>query len=632
MTEAESFPAAWATGKLFCPPEQGAEHLTPGAWELLYLSDHRLKWTHMLPPSPSERAIRDRVGSRSFSRGKRYYEQGAIVSPRLIQHRLTAQCYGTASQPYRLWVELSEDGVNDAECSCPVGTGGFCKHVAALLLTWLHNPEAFQETQSADAQLAQLDKQSLILLIRQMIARHPDLEELVHVTATSEAATLNEEVIRAKVQQAIEASEYGHADFHAASALAGELAVIVQQGAIYEEAQEWQKAATVYSVVVETLLENYHEMYDHDGDLFTVFYSGAEKLGEYLRAISDGEERRAILRTLTNVVFQDIDLGGYGFADEAYVTIMEQATPEEKAQIATWIEAELAGRESVTEYDSGWSRQELGRFQLELLGDTVDDERFIELCRRSQLLSPLLERLLVLDRRQEAIGVAQDASDYDLINLADIFLAHGLGTTAEELLWERTAHSSDPRLGEWLKKYAASSKDWRRALRYAARQFSRSPSLSLYNEIRKYAEETDDWFEQRKKLIADLAATGRNELLIRIHLREDNIEEALSLLDKLSPYQAFGFQTDGGLGLEVAAAAEATHPRDALRIYREKIERLINARGRENYAIAARLLKRVRSLYRQLEEPDAWDHYISAVRKQKPRLPALLDELQKAGI
>ncbi|MFW6184588.1 MAG: tetratricopeptide repeat protein, partial [Chloroflexota bacterium] len=346
----------------------------------------------------------------------------------------------------------------------------------------------------------------------------------------------------------------------------------------------------------------------------------------------DEEDRRTILRTLANVVFQDIDLGGYGFADEAYAAIMEQATPEEKAQIATWTAAELEGRDSPGEYDSGWSRRELGRFQLELLGDTIDDERFIELCQRSQLLSPLLERLLVLDRRQEAIEVARGASDYELLNLADIFVAHGLGTTAEELLWERTARSSDPRLEEWIKKYAASRKDWRRALRYATRQFSQSPSLHLYGEIREYAEEIGDWPEQREKLITDLAATGKNELLIRIHLREENIGEALSLLEKLSPYQAFGFQADGGLALEIAAAAEATHPRDALRIYQKKIERLIKARGRDNYAIAARLLKRVRSLYRQLEELDAWDHYISAVRNQKPHLPALLDELQKAGI
>lgn len=63
------------------------------------------------------------------------------------------------------------------------------------------------------------------------------------------------------------------------------------------------------------------------------------------------------------------------------------------------------------------------------LSETVDDEQFIEMCRRSNLLQSLVERLLALDRRQDAITDAQGARDYELLELADVFVRHDLGST-----------------------------------------------------------------------------------------------------------------------------------------------------------------------------------------------------------
>ncbi len=54
---------------------------------------------------------------------------------------LKALCQGSAASPYRVEVTFSQKGIASTNCSCPVGAGGYCKHVAALLLTWLHEPE-----------------------------------------------------------------------------------------------------------------------------------------------------------------------------------------------------------------------------------------------------------------------------------------------------------------------------------------------------------------------------------------------------------------------------------------------------------------------------------------------------------
>ncbi|MBU0703231.1 MAG: hypothetical protein KKC18_05130 [Chloroflexi bacterium] len=86
------------------------------------------------------------------------------------------------------------------------------------------------------------------------------------------------------------------------------------------------------------------------------------------------------------------------------------------------------------------------------------------------------------------------------------------------------------------------------------------------------------------------------------------------------------------MSIRVAQAAEESRPRAAIRIYVERTERLIAARGRGNYVEAAGYLARVRELYHRLSEPETWGTFIADLREQNRRLPALKDELNKAGL
>src|SRR5262249_39111088 len=98
---------------------------------------------------------------------------------RLRQQGMTfkGRCQGTASQPYRVAVTLSSKGIATAECSCPVGEGGRCKHAAALLVAWLETSEDFVAVEAVDVALGRLSQTELITLIRRMMRRAPDLED-----------------------------------------------------------------------------------------------------------------------------------------------------------------------------------------------------------------------------------------------------------------------------------------------------------------------------------------------------------------------------------------------------------------------------------------------------------------------
>src|SRR5262249_1594883 len=131
------------------------------------------------PPKITDKAIRKRVGERSFTLGERYFQDGSVFDTRRQGLTLKGRVQGSRDEAYPVEVTLGGQGIAEAECSCPVGGGGHCKHVAALLLAWRHQPEDFTETEELGPALARRSKEELIALIQQMLRREPDLESLL---------------------------------------------------------------------------------------------------------------------------------------------------------------------------------------------------------------------------------------------------------------------------------------------------------------------------------------------------------------------------------------------------------------------------------------------------------------------
>ncbi len=121
-------------------------------------------------------------------------------------------------------------------------------------------------------------------------------------------------------------------------------------------------------------------------------------------------------------------------------------------------------------------------------------------------------------------------------------------------------------------------------------------------------------------------------LLTQIYLDEKEIDAALQSVKRIKEAPFGSFYYGGDLSLEVAKAAEETRPREALQIYLDKVERLIAARGRDNYQTACQYLLRVRHLYEQLGETHVWQQYLARLQEQHKTLRALKEEMAKAKI
>lgn len=575
-------------------------------------------------PAVSDETISGWVGLRNSQLGRGYVENGSVFDLRLQGATLRARCQGSMPQPYRLRAVLAGGRVEDADCSCPVGSGGRCKHIGALLLTSLEQPEAFRVVAELDADLEQRSKGELVVLIKRMLQIQPDLESLLEMTmpgGDGRGTPVNPEIYRRQVAAAF---RLGRDDWPASRRIGMEIGVILDAGEDFLVWSDCANAGAVYQSVSREMLEHYDQMLDEDGRLTDVMDRCVEGLGQCLALWEDAEGRESLLRTLFDIYCADLDWGGIGLGEGAPGIILEQAAVAEKQAVAGWVRAAMG--HGVGQSDS-FRREAHGRFLLELEAERMDDASFLSICREARLLDGLVDRLLTLGRLEEAIAEAKRAGDHELPELADIFCRHDLGQRIEPLLAERVEANGNHRLMERLKKHHREQGKLPEALELAKRLLERSPGLSGYAEARELSRQLGVWEELRSELLGRWSAAGEYGLLTDVHLEEGEIDLALRSVNR-GPAGLHG----GHRMTRVAEAAAATRPQAALDIYRRQVEGLIAARGRENYRVACAHLTRIRDLYRKLSDDPGWMAYVGELKERHRRLPALREELNDAGL
>lgn len=131
-------------------------------------------------PHITEEQVRHWVGDKVFGRGRDYHEGGAILSPRKTGLILKAGCLGQSEDNYDIRVICTPKMIKEAVCTCPFEDGvGHCKHVAALLLTWISDPERFVEIEPLEKLLEGLSDQDLKRLLIDLVDEQPQLELVI---------------------------------------------------------------------------------------------------------------------------------------------------------------------------------------------------------------------------------------------------------------------------------------------------------------------------------------------------------------------------------------------------------------------------------------------------------------------
>ncbi len=132
-------------------------------------------------PILTQDQILERCTEQSFDRGLEYYHDGMIGNPVLQGYTLSANCEGTETIPYAVCVELMPTGIATTHCSCPYSFGGDCKHIVALLLTYLHAPGVICSVDDLLTTLEAKPKSNLLHVISELLKRSPELAPIVRI-------------------------------------------------------------------------------------------------------------------------------------------------------------------------------------------------------------------------------------------------------------------------------------------------------------------------------------------------------------------------------------------------------------------------------------------------------------------
>jgi len=209
-------------------------------------------------PVLSEKDIRLRCGVQSLERGRGYFQNGALADTRRQGSTLRARCTGTAEAPYRVWVAFHSHGIASARCSCPIGHTGTCKHVSALLVNWLEQPEDFPPTEELHQSIERRAKGELVALLTHIFQRYPDLEDLLTLPVPGAESPPTIDPIAYRRQAATVFAEHGE-DWTATSAIADGLQSLVDLADRFRDEGNLAAAAVVYREVAGEIIARFRQ-------------------------------------------------------------------------------------------------------------------------------------------------------------------------------------------------------------------------------------------------------------------------------------------------------------------------------------------------------------------------------------
>ncbi len=577
--------------------------------------------------------IRRRATPQSFARGEDYYHNGAIFDAVKRGDELEARCQGSDYTPYHIRVVLDKAGNIEATfCTCPYDWGGDCKHIVALLLTYLYKPETFEERAPVQDTLLERSKEQLITLIRQMVAHHPDLQALIDRPMPGEQA--GDELVdtgpfRRELRRAV--NTFGEWSDHTAEQTIYSVTYAAQS---FEAAGDWRSACAIYQAILEECLIAGHYPVDDEGKYVLALDRVLQRLArclEHDEIAQDDAMRRAILDRLLDAYIWDIDMGGYGLGDEVMPEVLlAHARQDDLPAIRERILA--AQRRKAQSPYGRWGVQayEDLLIQLDVL-DNVDPEVTLQRLREQKLYELLFDKLLSMGRVDEAVAVIVQhlTALPQRLRALPMLSAAGHDDTAVQLAQEMLDKQFDAILARWLAERYSARGDAQALFALRLQCMQQAPNEAHYAALKQAAQAVGTWETVRPEIIRQLEHNKEFEVLTRVYLCDQEWDAAWDTLAQV--WQRSGARVTS-LDFEVAKRSRHARPRRAIPIYVDYARREIGQRTRANYAQAAAYLSVVRDLYRQLGDEKSWQALIRGIREEFRRLPALQDELNKAEL
>ena len=603
-----------------------------------------------MPAQLTKEIIRSLSTVQSFERGREYYRAGAIYNAARQGQVLLGECEGSTAPFYRLRLELDEGGIRTAHCTCPYEMGGYCKHLVALLLTYIHKPEEFTERKNVADLLTNLDHAALVGLIVKLVDRDPELYDwletvipipmgagiLLTGAATVKptgapprpprATQVSESAYRKRVKNILrEGSRYGY-DYDGYGAVSG---VVSQLDEVLESARQFltaddpEGALIILQVLLEETADHYEQFEYDEGELAGFIGSLGMPLAEAVLSLDWPEETRTqITSWVTDALdeLSDYDIEGMDVAMAALEQGWNLESPSEMEEDKEWDDEE-EDEEEEFDYDEITGR-ELNEARLNVLERQGRADEFLALSQTVDSRRYTL-KLLELGRADEAlqtamtrVGLAQD-----LLVVAQAFREANRLPDALTL-GERglTLYGNKHALGVWLGPLEEAQGRTEQAFAAYQAAFAEGPSLEIYLSLKRLS--GPEWVEHQPRVMEILRASPRSDVLADVYLAEQEWDAAIRLANQAGEWNYTLIE-------KVADAVSPHRPDWVIQISRKQAEGLIVKTQSKRYPAAARWLAKMKKAYLHAGRASEWQAYFDNLKTTYARRPALQAELRK---
>lgn len=616
----------------------------------------------MAVPHISESVIRQYSSSESFHRGQEYYHHGAVISPALRGNVLEADVEGSAPVPYHVQVTFDAGGVTAASCSCPYDWGGWCKHIAAVLLTCANESEAIEERPPLDTLLSDLDRDQLQTILLHLAEYEPGLAgaiesqvTVLHAAAATAAASsgtkpaprrtpVDGQTFRRQVRaifHGLERLSYSDA-YGYAGGVVDAVGQVLEQAWAFTRADDGANALIVLEAITEEYMAGWEMLDDSDDDGGAFFEDlGLAWAEAILSADLTSGERRVWARKLTD--WQQ-GLGDYGVdapfaaaiagADEGWDYPPLQAIL--RGERATAAASDISEDEEAEDDDEGEAYDEdqylesaseaLTLARLNVLERRERYQDYLNLANATAQTARYTTMLVRLGRPREAVehGLAHLKMAEDALALAGALREReeleGALRIAEHGLTLQTHYGPPSALAVWLRDLAAGMGRIELALKAALVAFDAEISLASYLCVRELAEES--WPDHRARLLERLrhVRSYYPRGPVDIFLHEGLIADAIAAVDAGATHTVVE---------QVVDAAISTHPDWVVTACRTQADPIMDGGKAQYYAAAAQWLAKARTAYRNAGREAEWQTYLADLMSRHARKRNLMPLLKR---
>ncbi|WKN42704.1 SWIM zinc finger family protein [Tunicatimonas pelagia] len=582
-------------------------------------------------------SLESMASAESFARGEDYYHYNSVENIVFDGQRFSAKVQGT--YPYQ--VEISGSPTDTyTHCSCPYDWGGICKHIVAVGLAILDGKFEDESDEYDDAEVAETETISLknftalfdrteditkLSFLQQLLSQNTQLKtQFVKYVAAQQQRpvesllddrVLQIEKVKEEVSVVLESLTFDEEDLFPPG--------YYENGGYYDE---WSDAEEGGDKIIQKGLASYLKQ--------AKYYFQQGELAQGLSIVLGIYESVFSITSPSSDPLSIVE----DYPERIKEVLNEQLTPLFQS-LQTTVKAELEIEAAVDLLFSRYQYYEVNPAPSKNGTEGIYYLKDFEAFLLAMIVDPSMARFLLQRMREE--------------DVVDVDTAHVVLRVAETLqddtLWIKTAQEFldfDNTLAQpLLEKYHQLDKteDFlqtaqrafqqfpEQTARYLAEKLSPELSLDFYKKVYSYLVKQGGQVEYYQSVRPHLSESEKNRLIQAVKTNDVYYVQLLALEEQHEEILRH-VQNRTGLDYGFEKLIEpilSVYPARCFVILEKKCWQAIELRGRSVYRMIARWLQLMQQIPGHRDEAEA---LASQFYHHKPNLPALRDEMRKAGV